>query len=661
MTNPLTTYKSDRIIVVVAHIFSLAGPPPKTCHDLPAMKGPDAKRDEKKKSKKRDKESDDPSSSSSPSSHKSKKRRELDGLEKDAKEHVEEVKRLRTYSKDFAANESITQRRRTRSLDAAEERQVSSDPATSLTAEEWRNEHNITIRAASGQATQTAEAVAPYRQFSDTPFNDRIQQGFQRAGFSAPTPIQAQAWPLALQGHDLICIAKTGSGKTCGFLLPVFHRHLQSNPRPRQGFAKPLLLVLAPTRELSVQILEEAQKFGRLLGIRSVCCYGGSSKYPQIAALQRGVECVIATPGRLNDLLSDKKADLSGIEYLVLDEADRMLDMGFEPQIRSILEHMKTKNRQERQTMLFSATWPREIQQLAREFLRPEPIQINVGQVNVLVANKDITQTIIVCDESDKFDKLVEIMSNLVKSKDENGTSATNGGSAAINSSLSGKVHDKVIVFVAKKVSCHDLAHRLWDDGFAVDSLHGDRPQWERTRVMQAFKQGQLRLLIATDVAARGLDVKDVGTVVNYDMPAGTNAAEDYVHRIGRTGRAGQKGQAYTFFTKNDRKCASALAEVLTKVGQTVPEELKAMLPRPRFQRGGGGGRGGSYQSSRGGGAGRSYMGGGGGGGGGRGYRSNGASYGGSRGGYGRGGGSGGRGGRGGGGRGGFGGGRGGY
>ena len=183
------------------------------------------------------------------------------------------------------------------------------------------------------------------------------------------------------------------------------------------------------------------------------------------------------------------------------------------------------------QTLLFSATWPREIQALAQEFLS-HPIQINVGEVNALVANKDIEQKIMVCREDEKFDKLADVLTNLLQQKEEkkeDEKSGAGGAAAARSIAGGGKDHVKVICFVARKASCNDLANRLWDDGFAVDSLHGDRPQWERTKVMNAFKSGQLRLLIATDVAARGLDVKDVGVVVNYDMPAGTNAVEDYV------------------------------------------------------------------------------------------------------------------------------------
>lgn len=353
------------------------------------------------------------------------------------------------------------------------------------------------------------------------------------------------------------------------------------------------MLILAPTRELACQILEEGQKFGRTIGIRSVCCYGGSPKYPQIAALERGLECVIATPGRLNDLIEMKKCDLSFVRFVVLDEADRMLDMGFEPQIRSIMS--KVPDSSKRQTLLFSATWPKEIQKLAFDFLS-DPIQINVGEINVLNANKDITQNIIMCNDGDKLDKVKEILTDLVKNAEQTEDTKTNGGTPGRNPvDLGGKKHSKVIVFVAKKYMAHDLANQLWEEGFAVDSLHGDRAQWERTKVINAFKQGTLRLLIATDVAARGLDVKDVGVVINYDMPVGSGGAEDYVHRIGRTGRAGAKGIAYTFFTPGDKKLATDLVGILTNAGQSIPDELQRMA-RPRFHPGAGGrGRGGGF------------------------------------------------------------------
>lgn len=282
--------------------------------------------------------------------------------------------------------------------------------------------------------------------------------------------------------------------------------------------------------------------------------------------------------------------------------------------------------------MLFSATWPREIQALAREFLKPDAIQINVGEVDALVANKDISQHIKMVPEHSKHDTLIEILEELVSTYDnEHSTRPVNNG----------KEHVKTIVFCSRKVSCHELANTLWDAGYAVDSLHGDRPQWERTSVMQAFRSSQLRLLIATDVAARGLDVKDVKCVVNYDMPS---AVEDYVHRIGRTGRAGASGIAYTLFdgAGRDKKVARGLVQVLEKADQQVPEALRQLVPRPagrsRFggrggygRGGGGGGRGYMGQSRRNGnwGGGRGY------GGGGRGYGGGGRGYGGGGGGRG--------------------------
>merc|ERR1712238_515565 len=269
-----------------------------------------------------------------------------------------------------------------------------------------------------------------------------------------------------------------------------------------------------------------------------------------------------------------------------------MLDMGFEPQIRSIVQNCPDT----RQTLLFSATWPKEIQQLAFDFLT-DPIQVNVGEVNALNANKDIKQYIHMISDNEKHEKLQTILKELLDQgeaakEEEKPASGPGRRGPPPPRDLGGKKHAKIIDFTAKKISCNQLANQLWDEGFAVDCLHGDRPQWERTKVINAFKGGTLRALIATDVAARGLDVKDVGVVVNYDMPTGVNGVEDYVHRIGRTGRAGAKGVSYTFFTPGDRKCAYKLVEVMTKAEQEIPPELQAMV-RSRFGgRGGGRGRG---------------------------------------------------------------------
>eukprot|EP00580_Thalassiosira_gravida_P017831 CAMPEP_0201657866 /NCGR_PEP_ID=MMETSP0494-20130426/959_1 /ASSEMBLY_ACC=CAM_ASM_000839 /TAXON_ID=420259 /ORGANISM="Thalassiosira gravida, Strain GMp14c1" /LENGTH=588 /DNA_ID=CAMNT_0048134777 /DNA_START=105 /DNA_END=1867 /DNA_ORIENTATION=- len=541
---------------------------------------------------------------------KKKRKREADTLTAENAEHdggddrEQEKKRMRSWSGDFTEekkegdknNDGLAAKRlRTRSMDKAEDNAKMVQVEKSQTTEEWRKLHSIIVRGHGKNSS--AKFADPFIEFDDAPFNAVTQKTLKAAGFERPTFIQAQAWPIAIQGTDMISIAKTGSGKTCGFLLPSFHQYNESKKNePVHGKRGPMMLVLAPTRELACQILDETQKFGRPNGIRSVCCYGGSPKYPQIAALERGVECVIATPGRINDLIEMRKADLSGVKFVVLDEADRMLDMGFEPQIRSIMNNVPDSTK--RQTLLFSATWPKEIQRLAFDFLA-DPVQINVGDPNELNANKDITQNIIMCDDHDKTPKLKEILTELIKSAEETKEETPKPQAAGSKFErkpvdLGGKKHSKVIVFVAKKYLAHELSNSLWDEGFAVDSLHGDRAQWERTKVINAFKQGTLRLLIATDVAARGLDVKDVGVVVNYDMPVGVNGAEDYVHRIGRTGRAGAKGTAYTFFTSGDRKLATDLAGILKKCDQVIPDELQRMV-RPKFHggRGGFGGRGG--------------------------------------------------------------------
>ncbi|CAN0019776.1 unnamed protein product, partial [Choristocarpus tenellus] len=380
------------------------------------------------------------------------------------------------------------------------------------------------------------------------------------AGYPGPTPTQAQSWPVALSGRDIISVARTGSGKTLGFLLPCFHKLLESKKGAisRLG-AGPSIVVLAPTRELACQIDEEATKFGKHAGIRSVAVYGGSPKYPQIKAIESGAQVVIATPGRLNDLLTMGKVRMSNVICLCLDEADRMLDMGFEPQIRTIIAEVPAS----RQTLFFTATWPREVQRLAREFVK-DPVRINIGIVGKLNANKSITQHIQVIDERDKPDKLWELLGNLHQSPPE-------------------AEHGKTIIFTSKKRMCDQLAQDAWNRGFAVDSLHGDREQWERTQVMDWYRSGKVRLLVATDVAARGLDVKDIAIVINYDFPI--SGVEDYVHRIGRTARGEATGDAYTFFTQNNSKWASKLIGVLNGANQQVPDELRKM------DRGGGGGR----------------------------------------------------------------------
>jgi ATP-dependent RNA helicase DDX5/DBP2 len=518
---------------------------------------------EKKKKKKRS------SDESSPVAEKSEKRKhsidESEPVSKSKKKTASDV----DYDDEDSLAAMMAMRRRTRSMSDAEEAHLESQ-----SPEEFRRVHQITVT----DASNNYNIPPPMSTFASTPFVPTVRRSLEAAGFVMSTPTQAQAWPIALSGRDVIAVAKTGSGKTCGFLLPAFHRLLTEAKDRRRG--PPAILVLAPTRELACQIEEECVKFGRSSNIRSTCCYGGSPKGLQISKLRMGIEVLIATPGRLNDLIEMGVVNLKEIMFLVLDEADRMLDMGFEPQIRKIIDLLPQK----RQSMMFTATWPREVQSLAREFLN-NPVEIRFGDRNTLNANKAITQIIRVVREGDKPDSLNKVLEELNPS----------GDPLAV---------PKTIIFVSRKHSCESLANELWNKGYAVDALHGDRQQFQRTKVMDQFKKGTLKMLIATDVASRGLDVRDIQCVINYDFPGGINGVEDYVHRIGRTARGESEGKAYTFFTDADSKRASQLIGVLNRAGQEVPEELQRM--GSRFGGGGSfrGGRGGFGGRGRGGGRG---------------------------------------------------------
>eukprot|EP00899_Mesostigma_viride_P003291 jgi/Mesvir1/12963/Mv05974-RA.2 len=422
---------------------------------------------------------------------------------------------------------------------------------------------------------QGSSVPDPYQTFGAAGFPSSISSELSRAGFAAPSAIQAQAWPVALSGRDVIAVAKTGSGKTLGFLLPGFLHIQATNKDLRNG---PTMLVLAPTRELATQIHDEAIKFGRSSNMRCTVCVGGASKGPQLRDIERGVHVIIATPGRLNDFLEMRKVSMRNVSYLVLDEADRMLDMGFEPQIRRIVGELPRS----RQTLLFTATWPKEVRRIAEDFLNA-PTHISIGNRDELSANKAITQHVEVIGPYDKQVRLTSIL----------------------RSHPSGT---KFIIFCSTKKMCDQLSRSIGRDFHAM-AIHGDKTQQERDYVMSQFKSGRTTIMIATDVAARGLDVKDVGVVVNYDFP---NGVEDYIHRIGRTGRAGATGTAYSFFTTKDAKYARELCRVLEEAGQIVPPQLQAMIgmgPQGGSGRwnmpsggsrgyGGGGSLGGGYGSS---------------------------------------------------------------
>ena len=366
---------------------------------------------------------------------------------------------------------------------------VSADSSPVPDADSYRTQHQIRISSAAG----LSEEYPPIMNFESAPFSKILKEVLLSEGFTAPSPTQAQSWPIALEKRDIISVARTGSGKTCGFLLPAFEQLLATkivategeiiHPRRQQS---PTVLVLAPTRELAIQIDSEAQKFSEACELVATCLYGGIPKKTQIQKLKAGVDVVIATPGRCIDLSDAGNLDLSRISYLVLDEADRMLDMGFEPQIRSILSRIPPQ----RQSLYFSATWPFEVQALAEEFLN-DPVQINIGDRDVLNANMAIEQHILVIKEHEKTDKLIGLLE--------------------IINEPNGKEHallPKTIIFIARRSECDSVVRLLNRIGYPTDSLHGDRTQDMRDKAMERFRDGTIRILVATDVASRGLDVK---------------------------------------------------------------------------------------------------------------------------------------------------------
>ncbi|XP_076585652.1 putative ATP-dependent RNA helicase DDX17 [Chaetodon auriga] len=413
--------------------------------------------------------------------------------------------------------------------------------------EEFCRKKEITVRGSGCSKAITAFHQAQFPQY--------VMDVLMQQNFKEPTAIQSQGFPVALSGRDMVGIAQTGSGKTLAYLLPAIV-HINHQPYLERGDG-PICLVLAPTRELAQQVQQVAYDYGKSSRIKSTCVYGGAPKGPQIRDLERGVEICIATPGRLIDFLESGKTNLRRCTYLVLDEADRMLDMGFEPQIRKIVDQI----RPDRQTLMWSATWPKEVRQLAEDFLK-DYIQINVGALE-LSANHNILQIVDVCMETEKDHKLFQLMEEIMAEKE-----------------------NKTIIFVETKKRCDDLTRRMRRDGWPAMCIHGDKSQPERDWVLAEFRTGKAPILIATDVASRGLDVEDVKFVINYDYPG---SSEDYVHRIGRTARSTNKGTAYTFFTPGNLRKAQDLVRVLAEARQAINPKLLQLVDSGRGGGGGGG------------------------------------------------------------------------
>ncbi|KAF7282769.1 hypothetical protein GWI33_001918 [Rhynchophorus ferrugineus] len=396
--------------------------------------------------------------------------------------------------------------------------------------EAYRNAKEITV---------DGDVPNPIQNFSEACFPDYVMQEIRNQGYDSPTPIQAQGWPIALSGRDLVGIAQTGSGKTLAYILPAIV-HINNQPRLSPGDG-PIALILAPTRELAQQIQQG----------------------PQARDLERGVEICIATPGRLIDFLEKGTTNLARCTYLVLDEADRMLDMGFEPQIRKIIEQI----RPDRQTLMWSATWPKEVRKLASDFMSVY-VTINIGSMQ-LSANHNILQIVDVCQEHEKEYKLNQLLQEISNNSEPDA---------------------KIIIFVETKKKVEQITRNIKRYGWPALCMHGDKSQQERDYVLKDFRLGKSTILVATDVAARGLDVEGIKYVVNYDYP---NSSEDYIHRIGRTGRSDTTGTSYAFFTPNNFRQAKDLVSVLKEANQVVNPKLAEMVSRSPGYGGKGNGRSG--------------------------------------------------------------------
>jgi ATP-dependent RNA helicase DDX46/PRP5 len=386
----------------------------------------------------------------------------------------------------------------------------------------------------------------PVQKWSQCGLNVQSLEVIRKLGYERPTAIQMQAIPAIMSGRDVIGVAKTGSGKTIAFLLPMF-RHIRDQ-RPLEGADGPIGLIMTPTRELATQIHKECKPFLKAMSLRAVCAYGGAPIKDQIADLKRGAEIIVCTPGRMIDLLaanSGRVTNLRRVTYVVLDEADRMFDMGFEPQVMKIFNNIRPN----RQTILFSATMPRIMDALAKKTLQ-SPVEITVGGRSVVAP--EITQIVEVREEKEKFHRLLELLGELYNTDED----------------------ARTLIFVDRQEKADDLLKDLMRKGYPCMSIHGGKDQIDRDSTIDDFKAGVVPIMIATSVAARGLDVKQLKLVVNFDAP---NHLEDYVHRAGRTGRAGNTGTAVTFVTEDQEQYSVGIAKALEQSGQPVPERLNEM------------------------------------------------------------------------------------
>jgi len=427
-------------------------------------------------------------------------------------------------------------------------------------------------------ATPDGVVPDPIQQFNEVEMPQFLIDNIGRCHYTRPTPVQKHSIGIVKAGGDLMACAQTGSGKTGAFLIPAViniakqppNRQGSAPPGTRGRCAHPVCVVMAPTRELVEQIYNDARKFVYKSPIQTVAVFGGEGTMgPQLRELERGCDLLLATPGRLHDMIERGRIDMGEVWTLILDEADRMLDMGFEPQIRRIVEQTSMPTREAgRQTLMFSATFPPAIQHLAQDFLR-DYTYLTVGRVGSTTDN--ITQQFEFCDQHDKLNILFDLIEDAKRRETEENKDGL------------------TLIFVETKRDADILEDELSHAGFAATSIHGDRSQPERQEALKSFKAGRTPYLVATDVASRGLDIPNVSHVINYDCPSDFDS---YVHRIGRTGRAGRTGVATAFLTMRDTRIAVNLLTLLEEANQNIPEELQRMAAQAGYG-GGGGGRGG--------------------------------------------------------------------
>lgn len=438
----------------------------------------------------------------------------------------------------------------------------SEKPLKDMTDRDWRIfREDFDIRVRGGKVP------SPLRFWKEGDFSSRILDAINEMGYKDPSPIQRQAIPIGIEQRDIIGVAETGSGKTAAFVIPLLHYIMQNPESARQAVADqgPLALVMAPTRELALQIESETKKLSRHTDLKCCAIVGGASITPQVHALQAGVHVVVGTPGRLIDCLEHGYLVLNQCRYVVLDEADRMVDMGFEPQVVQVLDQMggtqekedeetqediedanqtdgKKVSLSKRTTIMYSATMPPEVEKLANKYLH-KPVTVKIGDDDS-GKNKRITQRVRHVSEEEKPKLLQKELARCPK---------------------------PVIVFVNAKNNCSTVASHCESAGFRPVVLHGGKKQEQREEALADFKNGKSQVLVATDVAGRGLDIPDVAQIINYDLP---QEIDRYTHRIGRTGRAGKEGQALSFFTDSDEKILPALRQQLISTGNEVPNDL---------------------------------------------------------------------------------------